>query len=366
MGSPDAFGPLPGVDSPCCGFYLRNGDGTFGPYISVVDYTSNNITQFSPAFFLAADMTGDGKQDIIMGEGSIPGVFTLINTTTPVTVNLSPGSLGFGPQLIGVPSSVGNITLINTGNLPLTISSIGIKGANSGDFSQTTNCPDSVPVDSGCTIRVTFTPTAVGHRNAAATITDNAPNSPQSIRLSGIGEAGKSSNLALSVAPGGSSSATVAAGVMATYKLTIGGAGFSGTASLTCTGAPQAANCSFSSGATINVSASSATPFNVTVITTSRSMAALSPASTGSHSWLWTVALIGIVILPNAKRKECAAWRIIRLSPLLLLVLLGACGGGGGSTSTSPPGTPAGTYALTVTATSGSVNQSLPLTLTVQ
>jgi len=75
-------------------------------------------------------------------------------------------------------------------------------------------------------------------------VTDDAPGSPQQVSLSGTGI---SSSLALGVAPGGSSSATVAAGAMATYKLSIGGSGFSGIASLTCTGAPQAANCSFPS-----------------------------------------------------------------------------------------------------------------------
>jgi hypothetical protein len=463
-GKPDVIGPQ--TSTQCCGFYLGNGDGTFGPYISVLNIESGKIFQFVPGFVLAADMTAAGKQDVIMGGGSVPGVFVLINITNPVTVNLVPTSLFFlPPQPVGVSSPPLIARLTNTGSLNLTISSIQITGANGGDFSMTTGCAPTFPPNDSCKFNVTFTPTAYGLRSAFLTITDNAPNSPQSVRLSGIGAGaavalkptsltfpsetigvtspaqpvmltvvggnaalsissiatqgdfaqtnncpssipvgsgciinvtftptaagalngslvltdnagtpqqvsltgtGVSGTLGLAVAPGGSSSATVAAGAMATYKLTIGGAGFSGMASLTCTGAPQGANCSFPSGATMNVSATTATPFNVTVTTTSRSMAAFSPRSTSSHSWLWAMVLMGVFILPNAKPRKRLAWRIVRLSPLVLMLLLSGCGSGNGGTSTNMNGTPAGTYALRVNATAGSVNPSVALTLTVQ
>jgi hypothetical protein len=363
-GKPDVIGQQT-TTAQCCGFYLGRGDGTFGAYMRILSIQSDTVFQFIPGFVLAADMTGAGKQDIIMGGGSIPGVFVLTNITTPVTVNLSATSVNFGSQNVGVGSQPITITVTDTGSLDLTISSIQITGANPGDFSQTNGCVTFPPAGS-CNIKVTFTPTADGIRSAVLTITDNAANSPQSVRLSGTGT-GQSSNLGLGVASGGSSSATVAAGAMATYKLSVGGAGFSGTASLTCTGAPQGANCSFPSGATMNVNGSSAATFNVTVSTTARSMAALLPGWTGSRSWLWAVVLIGAIILPNAKCSRRSTWRAVRLSPLLLVLLLGACGGGGGSTSsTNPTGTPAGTYSLTVTAISGSVKQSVELTLTVQ
>lgn len=459
-GKPDVIGPQ--TSTQCCGFYLGNGDGTFGPYISVLNIESDKVFQFVPGFVLAADMNGAGKQDVIMGGGAI--LFVLINITNPVTVNLVPTSLSFS-EPVGVSSQPSVAHLTNTGIQDLTISSIQITGANRGDFSMTTGCAPTFPPNDSCKFNITFTPTAYGNRNAFLTITDNAPNSPQSVRLSGFGEGaavalkptsltflsetigvtspaqpvmltvvggnaalsissiatqgdfaqtnncpssipvgsgctinvtftptaagirsgslvvtdnagtpqqvsltgtGLSGTLGLAVAPGGSSSATVAAGSMVTYKLTIGGAGFSGMASLTCTGAPQGATCSFPSGATVNVSATSAAPFNVTVTTTAKSMAALSPTSNGPHSWLWAVALIGVALLPTAKPRKRSAWRIIRVSPLLLMLLLNGCGSGSSGTSMNPTGTPAGTYSLMVKAASGTVSQSLPLTLTVQ
>jgi hypothetical protein len=75
---------------------------------------------------------------------------------------------------------------LHTGNIPLTVS-IGISGANNGDFSQTNNCSSSVAPSGSCNINVTFTPTATGTRSGAVNLTDNAPNSPQSVVITGVG-----------------------------------------------------------------------------------------------------------------------------------------------------------------------------------
>jgi Bacterial Ig-like domain (group 3)/FG-GAP-like repeat/Abnormal spindle-like microcephaly-assoc'd, ASPM-SPD-2-Hydin len=101
--------------------------------------------------------------------------------------SVSPTSLNFGNQTVGITSTPQVVTLTNTGNINLTITSIQITGTNSGDFGQTNNCPGSVSPNKGCQISVTFTPTARGIRNAAVSITDNAPGSPQSVPLTGVG-----------------------------------------------------------------------------------------------------------------------------------------------------------------------------------
>jgi hypothetical protein len=102
-------------------------------------------------------------------------------------VAFSPTSLSFPNQTVGVSSSPQTTTLTNSGSLPLTITSIQITGADSGDFGQTNNCPSSLQPNNSCTISVTFTPIATGSRSAAVSVTDNAPGSPQSVPLTGVG-----------------------------------------------------------------------------------------------------------------------------------------------------------------------------------
>jgi len=101
-------------------------------------------------------------------------------------VSLSSSSLNFGNQTVGIPSSPQVVTLTNTGNIALTLA-IAVIGTNSTDFSQTNTCGTSVSAGGNCTISVTFTPSAAGTRTAAVSITDNAPGSPQSVSLTGVG-----------------------------------------------------------------------------------------------------------------------------------------------------------------------------------
>jgi Beta-propeller repeat/Abnormal spindle-like microcephaly-assoc'd, ASPM-SPD-2-Hydin len=102
-------------------------------------------------------------------------------------VTLSPPNLSFGNQAVGITTSPQISTLMNTGSVPLIISSIAVSGPNYSDFAQNNNCGTSVPVGASCTINVTFTPSVIGSESASISISDNAPNSPQSLPLAGVG-----------------------------------------------------------------------------------------------------------------------------------------------------------------------------------
>ncbi len=132
--------------------------------------------------------------------GTRTGTVTITDnaSTSPQTVSLtgmgaavapvggvSPGSLTFAAQVVGVSSASQPVTLSNTGTAALTISSI----AASGDFSQTNNCGNSVAASASCTVNVTFKPTVSGTRTGTLTITDNASTSPQTVNLTGSGTA---------------------------------------------------------------------------------------------------------------------------------------------------------------------------------
>jgi N-acetylneuraminic acid mutarotase len=106
---------------------------------------------------------------------------------TPLSLTFSVTSLNFGFLEVGLTSSAQTVTVNNVSNHSVTFTSI----AASGDFSQTNNCPATLPMNQSCTISVTFTPTVAGPRSGAVTLKDNSPGSPQqTIALSGSGGAG--------------------------------------------------------------------------------------------------------------------------------------------------------------------------------
>src|SRR5262249_16907979 len=98
---------------------------------------------------------------------------------------LSTPNVTFGAQAIGTTSPTQAVTLSNSGNGALTISSLSVTGANASDFVQTKTCGTVVAAGSTCTISISFTPTATGSRTAFITISDNA--GAQNIALFGTG-----------------------------------------------------------------------------------------------------------------------------------------------------------------------------------
>src|SRR5215470_9400711 len=102
-----------------------------------------------------------------------------IHANSPV--DLSPNSLNLGSQVIGSTSGASSVSLTNHLGTPLSIFSI----STVGDFAQTNNCPASLAPGRSCTIKVTFTPSAVGARSGALVFTDNDTTSPQVTNLSG-------------------------------------------------------------------------------------------------------------------------------------------------------------------------------------
>jgi uncharacterized delta-60 repeat protein len=100
-------------------------------------------------------------------------------------VSLSAATLNFKKVLIGRTSSAQTITLTNSGNATLNISGIS---ANLDYHISTKTCGATLAAGANCAVSVTFTPTAKGARNGTLTFNDNAPNSPQTVALSGTGQ----------------------------------------------------------------------------------------------------------------------------------------------------------------------------------
>jgi FG-GAP-like repeat/Cep192 domain 4/HYDIN/CFA65/VesB-like, Ig-like domain/FG-GAP repeat/Protein of unknown function (DUF1573) len=116
------------------------------------------------------------------GVGS-PQTVSLSGTGTAPAVTLTQTSLRFATQLVGTTSLAQRVTLTNSGDGLLTLSSIAV----SGDYLERNTCGSTVAAGASCTITVQFRPKARGTRTGSVTITDNAAGSPQTIALSGTG-----------------------------------------------------------------------------------------------------------------------------------------------------------------------------------
>ena len=163
----------------------NSGDNTVS--ILLGDGTGNFTLASSPAvgsdpgFVVVGDFNGDGKLDLATPNTNDNTVSILLHGVPLAT--LSPPNLGFGTQLVGSSSSSQPVTLTNTGVKTLSISKIAV----SGSFSQTNNCPTTVPAGGRCTINVIFTPSRIGKLAGTLAVKDNAPTSPQKVPLTGVG-----------------------------------------------------------------------------------------------------------------------------------------------------------------------------------
>jgi hypothetical protein len=168
--------------------------------------------------------------------------------------------------------------------------------------------------------------------------------------------------------------AVIKAGDKTTHAISISGlGGFSGSVSFTASQCPTLTTCTFDRS-----SAGAGSSVTLTIQTTAPSVAQMRPLNRdGAPLWAFWLTMPGAagVFLLNrgTRRRKLMTWFGLLLVVTALVALM-ACGGGGGGSTTSPPvpkpGTPAGTYTITVTGISGSgsaaVTHLTQITLTVQ
>jgi hypothetical protein len=283
-------------------------------------------------------------------------------------VTLAPTSISFPSQAIGTTSAPQPVTITNSGNAPLVISSV----QTTTEFASTNTCNDAVAPGSTCTIQVTFSPVASGPATGTLTINDNAAGSPHTVLLT----TNQAPGFSLASAGGSSStSATVAAGQTATYTLNVTETnGFNGSVSFACAGAPANSTCSVSPNP-LTVSGKAAAAVTVTVATQASSMTALrqpywvTPFGGGKYLTGVGLALTLLICLAMAPTHLASRFRqryvFGTVALAVVAVLFVGCGGGSAPSQNQMPGTASGQYTLKVTATSGSASQAISLSLTV-
>jgi N-acetylneuraminic acid mutarotase len=116
--------------------------------------------------------------------GSPKQTITLTGTGEGLALGFSPSPLNLGSVAVGSASAL-DVTLINDGAAPVSLSGVAIAPAN-GTFSQTNNCPASLAVQQSCVFQVVFTPPDVSKYAATISVTNTA-GAPATLKLSGTG-----------------------------------------------------------------------------------------------------------------------------------------------------------------------------------
>ena len=309
--------------------------------------------------------------------GARNGVLTLTDdaVTSPQTlaltgmgelalgISLAPASLSFTGQALASTSNGQAITITNATTSAVTISNVAI----TGDFTQTNNCTTIAANGGTCSVTVKFSPSVSGSRAGTLTISNSA-GSPQTVSLSGTG-------LDFSVSSS-TTSDSIQDGATATYTLTVTplGGSFPNAVQLSCSGLPTEATCKFSP----STLTPGANPTTVTLtVSTTASVSQAIPGNLPKNYAAFAVliqlqglGLFGVVFAGSKKRSKKVPALILLALVIAGLIFMSACAGGTGiapqSSSQSQTGTPAGSYTVSATGTSGSLKHSVPLTLAVQ
>jgi hypothetical protein len=312
---------------------LGNGDGTFG---AVIGYPMWGTTLF------AGNFLGDNAQSVVgdaagsaffMNQGGT--LVTLGSTPSTISAQVNP-SLGGRPVPTGTATFLDGTTVLGTGALA--------NGASSADLSQLTVGTHVITFQySG---DANFQP-----NTASSTITVTTVPAP---------------DFSISSSP---ASLSVTAGQTVKAQLTItANAGLSGSVTFACSGLPAESTCSFAP-ASLTASPGQASTTTLSISTTAASSALRSPADVTTARTMTAVAFLLIVPFCSGGRRQ---WmRLSLLIGVLTLSTVSIVGcGGTGSSSMGSTGSPAGSYAVTVTATSASggstITHTLPLTVVIQ
>ncbi len=150
-------------------------------------FGTNPTTSTSGLTFTVSPSAAPGTSNLTISgvSGSLTGeVGVQLTVAAAPLVTLKPTSLKFAKEVVGVTSAQKSVTVQNTGAALLKFTSI----TASGDFAIAKSyCGSQLAIGGQCVVEVTFTPTQVGARTGSLTFTDNAPNSPQTVPLSGTG-----------------------------------------------------------------------------------------------------------------------------------------------------------------------------------
>ena len=333
--------------------------------------TAATVTGWSATSIVTSVPAGATTGNVVVTVGGVASnavIFTV--TGLGPLLSISPTSITFPSQYVGGSGVPQNITVTNSGTAALNIT----VSISPSDFVLQSACGGSLAGGSSCSLSVSFKPTVSGARPGTLTITDTA-DSPQTVALSGVGED-------FSIAATSPSTVNVTAGQTANYTLAVlPSGGFNQAVALTCSGAPTLSVCNVSPSS-VSLNGTSSTAITVTITTMAPAKGILPLFRFGPSSIKYEpLALTGLavgfgafitVLLWCPKQRFPRAHAIATTILLAATLLVSSCGGGAhpSTSAAGSPGTQAGSYTISVSAsfTSGSaaLNHNTSLKLTVQ
>jgi hypothetical protein len=306
--------------------------------------------------------------------GATPGTSTItFNGTTATPTSWSATSI-----IVPVPNGA------TTGNVLVTVNGVASNGVSFTVFLipgitglSTNSAPAGTPITiTGMNFGSTQGTSTVTFNGQAATVTTwgdtsivvNVPAGATTgnvvVTVNGIASNGIAFTVQDFSVPATLTDITVTAGQSQSQNFTItpGGA-FDGAITFACSGLPSKSSCTFTPSSV--TPGGSPVPVAMKVSTTAATTSGAAPAIYGM--WL-PFGGLGLVLAMGAgtrkrRRKALGALALFLLLPLLLAIT--SCGGGG-STKQTIPGTPPGTYNLTMRATSGPTSHSSTFKLIVK
>jgi hypothetical protein len=146
------------------------------------------VVRFTPTDAVPANRPASVA--VAYGAFGSPRSVSLNGTAAPQgRIATSMSALAFSDTQLG-SNSMQSITVSNDGNAALQLTAFSITGTHAGDYTRGGTCSTAVPLAIGatCSVSVTFSPSALGSRNATLTITHDGSNPSEGvIALSGTG-----------------------------------------------------------------------------------------------------------------------------------------------------------------------------------
>lgn len=346
----------------------------------IVTLTNSGTAELSIASIaISGDFAQTNTCPVSPATLAVAATCTIDVTFTPTTTGTSDGAITVTDNATGSPHTV---SLTGNGVAVFSLSAtntsvIVTRGTDSATFTVSATAPSEFTssITLGCTengsATCAFSPGSITPGQSSTLTVGNlkaVSGAALNFKVTGVNENQTATlglsvlfaDFSLSVSP---TFAVVSAGETASFTVTLTPAnGFTGTATFTCAGLPQATTCSFTPESATLDGTNPAT-VEVKVRTTQRSAAPPPARPPSPLPWLlgltFFVALAG---LARMARRRVPAIAALATAIILCVLFLASCGQ---DYYYNVRGTSQGTYSIAVNAKSGEAGQSILISLTV-